>query len=336
MKIGNPRLIVIAVFIFVLASCGPQTVSQPDATPTTQSPTATQAVQASATTTATALPLPTVQKNCTDSALYVEDVSIPDNTHLKPGEKFTKIWRLRNTGTCIWNVRYALIFVGGDQMDAAVTTPLSETPPGATLDISVDLLAPAKDGQYTGLYEVRNPTGRALAIGAVTSIWVKILVGNASILPVSTPAPAAAGQNQGAAAMAPPNKACHAQQNDGFTGQILALINKARADAKLAGLTLNGQLTAAAQGHSNDMACNNFADHTGSDGSSIHARVVAAGYAPSYSEEIIFPGGMPQDAFNWWINDSIHRAAILNTKVVDVGGGLQLPGGQCLWRLLHG
>jgi uncharacterized protein YkwD len=270
-----------------------------------------------------------VQENCTDSALYISDVSIPDNTSLKQGESFTKTWRLRNTGNCIWNVRYALIFVGGDQMSAPTTTPLSETPSGQTLDISVKLAAPAKDGLYTGLYELRNPKGRAISIGSVTSIWVKITVGNVIILPPAAPTSGLAGTNNGpmAAATRAPNSPCSPQQNVGYTAQILSLINNARVDAKLSTLNINAQLSAAAQAHSNDMACNNFAGHTGSNGSSIHARVVAAGYTPSNSEEIVFPGGSPEVAFNWWINDTIHRAAILNTKVVDIGIGYSYRAG---------
>ena len=128
--------------------------------------------------TETAAPLPTVQVGCTDEALYVADVTIPDNTQIRAGEKFTKTWRLKNTGTCIWNQRYALVFVGGDRMGAVITTPLSETPPGATLEISVELTAPTADGFYTGLFELRNPVARSISIGAVTSIWVKIMVGD--------------------------------------------------------------------------------------------------------------------------------------------------------------
>lgn len=288
---------------------------------------ATRATSVETTFPATEIPilLPTVQTDCTDSALYVKDITIPDNTQLKAGEAFTKTWQLRNTGTCIWNVRYALVFVGGEQMGAAVTTPLSETPPGEILDISVNLVAPAKDGAYTGLFELRNPKGRALEIGSVTSIWVKITVGNGvSALPsaaTTVPSTSVSG------ATAIPGRVCKPDQNIETVAQLLSLLNNARAEAKLAPLNISGRLSAAAQGHSDDMACNNFVGHTGSDGSSIQARVGASGYAASYSEEVIFASGTPQDAFNWWINDKAHRDAILNPRAMDVGIGYSyLPG----------
>ena len=265
--------------------------------------------------TETAAPLPTVQVGCTDEALYVADVTIPDNTQIRAGEKFTKTWRLKNTGTCIWNQRYALVFVGGDRMGAVITTPLSETPPGATLEISVELTAPTADGFYTGLFELRNPVARSISIGAVTSIWVKIMVGDlvvptAGALPVSSPV-----------AASKTSQPCQPQSNPGYTSEVLALINAARANDNLAPLNPDVRLSAAAQAHSEDMGCHNFASHTGSDGSSIQARLAASGYIPSYSEEIIFPSGTPQDAVNWWLNDAVHRAAILNPKVKDVGVG---------------
>jgi uncharacterized protein YkwD len=287
--------------------------------------TVTSSIAATATSTPapTKIPLPTVQSGCTDSALYVKDVSIPDNTKLKAGEAFVKTWQLRNTGSCIWNIRYALVFVGGEQMGAAITTPLSETAPGETLDISVKLVAPSADGAYTGLFELRNPMARSLSIGAVTSIWVKITVGDVRNLPAPTAATTAPANS----VTSTPAVACNPQKNGGYTNQLLALLNNARAEAKLTPLNLNAQLSAAAQGHSDDMACNNFVGHAGSNGSSIPARVAAAGYAASYSEEIIYASGSAQDAFNWWMNDKTHREVILNPNAVDVGiGYTYIPG----------
>ena len=69
------------------------------------------------------------------------------------------------------------------------------------------------------------------------------------------------------------------------------------------------------------MACNSFLSHTGSDGSYVNTRIKAAGYSASYSEEIICASGDPQDAFDWWMNDKLHRDAILSTKSTEMGIG---------------
>ena len=53
----------------------------------------------------------------------------------------------------------------------------------------------------------------------------------------------------------------------GVEAKYQAVVN-ARAEAKLTPLNISGQLSAAAQSHSDDMACNNFVGHSGSDGSS--------------------------------------------------------------------
>jgi uncharacterized protein YkwD len=308
----------------LITACATKATPLPSATPSPL-PTVSVATTLSVPATVTSIPLPTVQGDCKDSALYVKDVSIPDNTNLKAGETFTKTWQLRNTGTCIWNVRYALVFVGGDQMGAAITTPLSETPPGETLDISVTLAAPAKDGAYTGLFELRNPKGRALSIGAVTSIWVKIIVGDVSNAPPPDSTTAPATPISGATAV--PGKVCKPQQNIDYIAQTLSLLNNARAEAKLTPLNINGQLSAAAQGHSDDMACNNFVGHAGSNGSSVQVRMASSGYVASSLGEVIFASGTPQDAVKWWMNDKPHRDIILDPKVVDVGIGYSyLPG----------
>jgi uncharacterized protein YkwD len=319
------RLASILVLTVLTIGCARSTVTATIQPSTPTLPSSTNTVESTLPLTETPTLLPTIQTGCTDSALYVKDVSIPDNTKLKAGEAFTKTWQLRNTGTCIWNVRYALVFVGGEQMVAAITTPLSETPPSETLDISVDLVAPAKDGAYTGLFELRNPKGRALDIGSVTSIWVKITVGNVSI--ATPPALTTAPVTPVTGATDVPGKVCKPQQNIDYIAQLLALINNARAEAKLASLNISGQLSTAAQGHSDDMACNNFVGHSGFDGSSIQSRVAASGYAAAYSEEVLFASGTPQDAFKWWMNDKLHRDVILNLKSVDVGiGYAYLPG----------
>jgi uncharacterized protein YkwD len=316
------RLSSILLLVTLITACTPTARPQPSAIPP---PWPTASVEATLPSTDTSVPLPTIQTGCTDSALYVKDITIPDNTQLKAGEPFTKTWQLRNTGTCIWNVRYALVFVGGEQMGAVVTTPLSETPPGETLDVSIDLVAPAKDGAYTGLFELRNPKGRALDIGSVTSIWVKIAVWNVSI--VLPPVAATTPLGPASSLTDVPGKVCKPQQNIDYIAQLLSLVNNARTEAKLAPLKISGQLSGVAQGHSDDMACNNFVGHSGSNGSSIQVRVAASGYAASYSDEVIFASGTPQDAFNWWMNDKLYREAILNPKSVDVGiGYTYLPG----------
>ena len=119
----------------------------------------------------------------------------------------------------------------------------------------------------------------------------------------------------------PPPVNCALERNAGYEAQILQLINSARAANRLAALTLQSQLSAAAQGHSADMACNSYLDHTGSDKSSHSSRLTAQGYKYAYESENIYAGGNAQDAFDWWINSPVHRANILSSKITQIGIG---------------
>jgi next-to-BRCA1 protein 1 len=49
-------------------------------------------------------------------ARFVQDVTIFDGTELAPGTQFTKIWRLRNSGTFSWPKSTQLVHVGGDEL----------------------------------------------------------------------------------------------------------------------------------------------------------------------------------------------------------------------------
>lgn len=256
----------------------------------------------------------TIPPNCTNSAVLLRDVTIPDGTQMKAGEKFTKTWEFINNGTCPW-IGYTLKFAAGDQMSAPLSAPIADTLTKSKVQISVDLVAPAADGSYTAYFTLNNPDGKDVSIGTEKTFWVKIIVGNPTAVPTTsgnanTPVTSSGGGTN-----------CNYSSNAGYIDQIASLINQERTNAGLPALTINSLLTNAAQGHAADMACNGNVSHTGSDGSSAYARIVASGYAPSYAEEIIYGGGGPQAAVSWWMNDKIHRDAILSAKSTEMGVG---------------
>jgi len=133
----------------------------------------------------TALPTATAVSYC-DWATFVKDVSIPDGTWFSAGDSFTKIWRLKNRGTCTWTADYMLVFVSGDQLGgtSAVRLP-GNVLPGQTVDVSVTLTVPAKRGHYVGYWMLRNASGVLFGYGenANKSFYVDI---NADDLPHGT------------------------------------------------------------------------------------------------------------------------------------------------------
>lgn len=121
---------------------------------------------------------PTV--SCLNHAELVEDVTVPDGTLFSPGETFTKTWRLRNIGTCIWTDQYTIVFIDGSSMGGASPIPLSQVvPQGETIEITVSLIAPEEYGEYRGEWQLQNETGQNFGIGenADTAFDVKINVG---------------------------------------------------------------------------------------------------------------------------------------------------------------
>jgi uncharacterized protein YkwD len=245
---------------------------------------------------------PSPTPSCRDSAVFVEDVTVPDNTRLEAGEKFTKTWKLQNTGSCTWT-DYTIAFVSGDQMDAPDTISVPETEVSSTVEVSIDLVAPSEDGAYTGNFELRNAEGEVVPLGTEPTFWVKIVVGEEM--------PSASEQTIGN---------CTYTENPEYVQTLIDLINQARAEEGRDPLTVNADLTAAARRHSLDMACSNFMKHSGSDGSWTGDRVTDAGYANPYYLEILAIG-LPQDAMNQWRIEKNDWSAVLNSRVTEIGVG---------------
>jgi hypothetical protein len=125
------------------------------------------------------LPVAEQSANCTNIAAFVEDVTIPDDTVVGAGQKFTKTWRLRNEGTCTWGAGYNLVFDDLTQMDGASPAALSKpVAPKQSIDVSIELTAPGKAGTYRGEWKLADAAGKTFGIGknAEASFWVQIVV----------------------------------------------------------------------------------------------------------------------------------------------------------------
>jgi len=110
-----------------------------------------------------------------DSSAFVSDVTIPDNTVIDPGKKFTKTWNLQNNGTCTWGSGYSLQFDSGDQMGGGTTGVTGSIGPGSTATISVQMVAPTSKGTYKGVWRMHNAAG--VAFGDTPWVIIKVGVG---------------------------------------------------------------------------------------------------------------------------------------------------------------
>lgn len=166
----------------------PSKTPAPSATLAAETPLAPPAQAVTQTVSATEAGAASTAVAAADRGEFVEDISVPDGEAHAPGELFTKTWRLKNTGETTWTTEYSLVFISGALMDAPASVSLPiEVGPGETVDISVEMTAPAEAGTYQGFWKLRNAAGQIFGVGpaATDAIWVTITV-NAALASTTT------------------------------------------------------------------------------------------------------------------------------------------------------
>ncbi|MEW6240734.1 MAG: CAP domain-containing protein [Chloroflexota bacterium] len=306
-------LYLVVLTALVLSACGGKTTA-------TKAPPTTAPEDEPTKAPATSAPIVN-PAGCTDTAAFVADVTVPDNTNFDPGETFNKVWRVENTGTCTWTEEYTMVFASGEQMGAPDSVPLEATKPGETLDIAVDMTAPGEDAVFRADFELHNPDGETMPIDQNTVLWVIITVGTATADSSDSSSTNTDSGGPGFAAVS-----CAFTTSQANVDAVVAAINALRAQNNLPALTVSAELTAAAQAHSNDMACNNLFVHNGSNGSTPQSRAAAAGYTGSVTENVYGRNPVPtgQEAVTWWATDQTdprHRENLLTTKYTEIGVG---------------
>ncbi len=106
-----------------------------------------------------------------NAVVFVSDVTIPDGMVVNPGARFTKTWRLQNSGSASWN-GYSLVFVHGNRMGAPASVSVPTTAPGVTVDISVPMTAPAEAGSHQGHWQMRAADGTSFGQAVFVLITV--------------------------------------------------------------------------------------------------------------------------------------------------------------------
>lgn len=119
----------------------------------------------------------------TYQAIFISDVTVPDNTQFEKKEAFVKTWRIENSGDKAWPKNTVLTFSSGDQMTEAKQVAVGEVPAGETIDVSVDMVAPDQDGTYKGVWWLY--VGDVKVEGGGVTILVKV----GAEAPAPTPAP---------------------------------------------------------------------------------------------------------------------------------------------------
>ena len=138
----------------------------------------------------TAVPPPTATPGpppCIAAMKFVADLNVPDGTQFQPGQAFSKGWRVQNSGNCDWQPGFYLAFAFGNTPAARMSgqpAPVGKIiKPGATADISVNLVAPGQPGTYQGFWQMHDADGTPFG----ERIWVQIVVPGAPPPPPPPP-----------------------------------------------------------------------------------------------------------------------------------------------------
>lgn len=112
---------------------------------------------------------------------FVKDITIGEGESIPPNTKFTKTWRVQNSGDEPWPHGCYLKFIGGNKFGEIECVMVETLPPGACADVSVEMISPLENGIHQGQW--RMCTANGLFFGEC--IWVILQVDEGGILSVT-------------------------------------------------------------------------------------------------------------------------------------------------------
>jgi uncharacterized protein YkwD len=112
---------------------------------------------------------------------------------------------------------------------------------------------------------------------------------------------------------------------------VADLVDDARAEAGCGALERDSRLDAAARLHAEDMAVNDYFDHTSQDGRGPTERAAEQGYEGGVGENIAAGYPDAESVMEGWMNSEGHRANILNCDYSVLGVGVADRDGTLYW-----
>lgn len=94
---------------------------------------------------------------------------------LAPGTAFIMSWVVQNTGSCIWNDDYRMVFRSGERLTQTASLPVMpqgyEVRPGESLTITIQMTAPPAPGEYESSFSLADAAGEnVLNVGVLTTV----------------------------------------------------------------------------------------------------------------------------------------------------------------------
>jgi len=106
-------------------------------------------------------PIPISTPPCINNLGYLEDLSLPDGTVVKPGERLDKRWLVENSGTCNWDEYYRLKFMSGADLSSPLEQALYPARSGSEATIRILFTAPTEPGTYESAWQAYDPQGQS-------------------------------------------------------------------------------------------------------------------------------------------------------------------------------
>jgi hypothetical protein len=115
--------------------------------------------------------------SCFNRAEFLKHLTTSDNTALEAGQNFMKVWRIKNTGTCIWTTEYKLVFFSGDEMGAPPSMALpNSVQPGETIDLQIPMTAPLNTTTVTSNWVLQAANGAIFGFGETADQPVEVTI----------------------------------------------------------------------------------------------------------------------------------------------------------------
>ncbi|WP_037346402.1 NBR1-Ig-like domain-containing protein [Sciscionella sediminilitoris] len=100
-----------------------------------------------------------------DASRFLADVTVPDGAVVRPGQRFVKVWEIRNDGSVPWHDRYLAREDWPLEPHDCRTPrriPVGDTLPGERIKVGVEATAPELPGDCMVRWKMTDRAGRTL------------------------------------------------------------------------------------------------------------------------------------------------------------------------------
>ena len=102
----------------------------------------------------------TLAAACTDVLTYISDVTIPDGMIVTAGSTLDKRWQVKNSGSCNWDAKYHIRWIGGSKIGGETEQELAPARADSAVEIRMVLQAPTEAGKYRSAWQAVNPQNK--------------------------------------------------------------------------------------------------------------------------------------------------------------------------------